>query len=138
MRTLRCSAVRFGERPNRTAQVRFGKTPPNRTAPSKPLFFPNCAVRFVAVLPSCTVQYDLAFHKTAPNEFRKTNSAPPFTVRFSKAIICTAPHRSILQTEKPHRGSILHRETPNQWETAVLTRGSFIDQEGHSPTWGIF
>ena len=114
MRNLRCRAVRFGERPNGTVRVRFGKTPLNRTAPSKPLFCPNGALRFVAVLPNCTVPYDLAFHKTAPNEFTKTKSEPPFTIRFSKAIIRTAPHRSIFQTEKTHRGSILHRKTPLQ------------------------
>ena len=46
----------------------------------------------------------------APHDFPFDKTAPNRTLRLSKTEIRTAPHRRILQIEKPYRGLVLHRE----------------------------
>ena len=84
------------------------------------LCYGACTVRhafngFYRTAPHRTVS---APHRTAPHESRKQKSAPHRTVRLSQTTILTAPPRTILEIEKPHRGSVLHREKPRR-NTAI-------------------
>ena len=90
-----------------------------------PLFF-NMWCGSVRFLPNRTVGLSRKKIRTEPHRWPRffkiksfatvwlrcgaVGTAPHRTVRKSKNEIRTAPHRRTLQIEKPHRGSVLHRE----------------------------
>lgn len=80
--------------------------------PSIPGSLLRCGAVFTGFYPTATHRtIQVAPHRIAPYESQnQIRTAQHRTIRFSNTKIRTAPQRRILQIERPHRSSTLHRE----------------------------
>ena len=128
-RHLRILENKNSHRTDRTVRLKKQK----RTEPRRSIFAklqPRSGLRVFKIKSYATERIRCGaivyFYRTAPHRTVRFQTSPHRTVWKSNTTTCTAPHRTIiqnwklytashrriLQTEKPHRCSVLHRENP--------------------------